>query len=255
MIRFLSALTIIFCFLGNTLSSLAGELHDAVRSKDVPAVKALIQRGATLDETDFQVGTPLHVAVSQGSADIAGILIDHGADVEASSELQQGARALHLAAGFGDIDTVTLLIGHDADIEARDHGGLTPLIHAASAGQESTVRLLLDAGAGVDVKGGQRQRTPFLSAAYFGHQEVVKLLVEHGADINASDRHGENALHFAVGMAAYSNTDGQAFLEYLVMNGTDLNAMNNAGLTPIAYAKIRGHPDATEVMRRLGASE
>ena len=79
----------------------AGELHDAVRAQDNAAVEALLASGAEIDETDFLFGTALHVAVSEGNSEIAAILIDHGADVEAVSE-QQDSRALHLAAQFGD---------------------------------------------------------------------------------------------------------------------------------------------------------
>ncbi|HEU4905797.1 MAG TPA: ankyrin repeat domain-containing protein, partial [Solirubrobacterales bacterium] len=126
----------------------------------------------------------------------------------------------------------TLLIQCGADVEARDDLERTPLIRAAAAGHEGTVRLLLDAGAAFDTRGGTRQRTPLLAAAYFGHLNAVKLLTERGADVNAADRHDENALHFAVGQAAFSNVGAPTLIEYLVANGTDMNAKNNSGLTP-----------------------
>jgi len=244
-----------FFLLGSLEALFAEELHDAVRANDAATVRVLLEEGAEIDQSDFMVGTALHIAITQGSTDIAALLIDYGADLEAISEIQQGARPLHLAAGFGDMPVSTLLIQSGADIEARDDLEQTPLIRAAAAGHEGTVRLLLDAGAAVDSRGGTRQRTPLLSAAYFGHLDAVKLLTERGADVTAADRHGENALHFAVGQAPFLNVGGPMLIEFLVANGTDMNAKNNSGLTPIAYAKLRGAPGSVEAMRRLGAIE
>ena len=74
----------------------ASELHEAVRVQDRAAVEALIAAGADIDERDFLVGTALHVAVSNDDTQTTAILIDHGADLEAASELQ-GERPLALS--------------------------------------------------------------------------------------------------------------------------------------------------------------
>lgn len=68
------------------------------------------------------LGTPLHVAVAQGSVPIAKLLISRGANIEAPSE-DRGARAIHLAANFGELETLNLLLDVGADIDAREQMG------------------------------------------------------------------------------------------------------------------------------------
>jgi ankyrin repeat protein len=54
--------------------------------------------------------------------------------------------------------------------------GRTPLSYAAEAGNEATVKLLLDAEADVLAKDLKRGRTPADWAAEKGHQSVVEVL-------------------------------------------------------------------------------
>jgi len=62
---------------------LAGDLHDAVRANDAQRLGGLLDAGQAIDETDFVLGTPLHVAVAQGSVPLARILLSHGASIDA----------------------------------------------------------------------------------------------------------------------------------------------------------------------------
>lgn len=234
--------------------AIAGELHDAVRARDTAAVEALLAGGAEVNESDYLVGTALHVAVSGGDTQITAILIDHGADLEATSELQ-GGRPLHLAAQFGDVPMLALLLDRGADIEAHDGLQRTPLLHAATQGNAKAARLLLERGAAVDGRDGMRERTPLMMASYFGRMEMVKLLIDHGADVNATDSFGETSLHFAVGDASYNNSGGPALIEYLLTSGANPNVKRRDGLTPLSYAKVRGFKETPDVLRRLGATD
>ena len=112
------------------MQAAGGELHSAVQAGDVATVKSLLASGAGIDETDFFTGTALHTAVGQGSESIVEVLIEHGADLEAKSELNS-ARALHLAADFDELAIIALLLDNGADIEARDGELRTPLHRAA----------------------------------------------------------------------------------------------------------------------------
>ncbi len=66
--------------------------------------------------------------------------IEHGVDVNAQTHA--GFTALHLAAANGDIGLVGVLMRHGADVNARGLGG-TPLHLAAAHGHLSVVRALL----------------------------------------------------------------------------------------------------------------
>src|SRR5215212_2784824 len=73
-------------------------LRDAVKTNNVVLVKLRLGDGADVNEVDL-FGTPLHYAAARNSADIAMVLIDAGANLEAEAgEIQRHARALHTAA-------------------------------------------------------------------------------------------------------------------------------------------------------------
>ena len=88
----------------------------------------LLSHGAALDGTQGRE-SPLTAAVSLGAARVARVLIESGAELEATSIF--GARALHWAAWMGMKSSVALLITHGASIEPKcTEFGATPLFWA-----------------------------------------------------------------------------------------------------------------------------
>jgi ankyrin repeat protein len=60
-----------------------------------------------------------------------------------------------------------------------------PIIDAATSGDVTRVRQLLDRGADVNsVTNGRYPWTPLMHAAFRGNTDVVRLLLERGADLN-----------------------------------------------------------------------
>lgn len=93
--------------------------------------------------------TALHMCATVGRASIVRLLLLYGADVGKTDAF--GRTALICAAGtFGNAEIVGLLLAAGADINAKDSRGRTSLFVAASVGDESTVRLLLEHGADVN---------------------------------------------------------------------------------------------------------
>jgi len=240
--------------IGHPVTPEANELHDAVRIQDHAAIKALVAAGVDVDESDYILGSPLHLATSVGDTRIVAALIDHGADLESGSEIN-GMRALHIAAQSGDTPMVRLLVDRGCDIEAHDGLQRTPLIVAAIEGHMKVARQLLGRGAAVDGRDGIKDRTPLMMASYFGRLETVKLLIEHDANVNATDSFNETSLSFAVGDASYRNAGGPSLIEYLLANGADPYIRRKDGLTPLGYAKVRGFKEQAGVLRGLGVTE
>ncbi len=254
-----AVLAAVFAFVATPAISHASDLHDAVRTNDNAALEALLEGGAEVDESDYILGTALHAAVSQGSADLAKILIKHNADLEAVSE-QQGARAMHLAAAFGEVPMLQLLLDGGADIDSRDDHKRTPLLQAAVFGHAEAVELLLESGADIELKDSRYRWTPLYGATYSGGLEVVKLLVEAGADIEARDLAGRTPLRAAATPISWSVIGNGSLIEYLVAVGADINAKDDNGLTILGWAENRAVSVATyveiaEVLRRIGATK
>jgi ankyrin repeat protein len=67
------------------------------------------------------------------------------------------------------------------------------LMQAASAGNFTRVKSLLDRGADVNAKDSRFGETALMSAARWGHLNVVELPVGNDADVNAKDKHDRTA--------------------------------------------------------------
>ena len=61
----------------------AADLHQAVQSGNLDAVREQVARGADVNERDAMGATPLHDAAWSGHLEIAAFLIEHGAEVRA----------------------------------------------------------------------------------------------------------------------------------------------------------------------------
>jgi ankyrin repeat protein len=64
----------------------AEQLYEATRDGDIKKVKSLIADGVDVNSRDWNGGTPLHLAVSHGGPDLVELLLDHGADINATDK-------------------------------------------------------------------------------------------------------------------------------------------------------------------------
>ncbi|MEO2005291.1 MAG: ankyrin repeat domain-containing protein [Candidatus Poribacteria bacterium] len=102
-------------------------------------------------------------------------------------------RQIVRAAGVGDIDLVqTMLTENPELLHARGLDGSTPLHMAVWKGKTPVVRLLLDAGADVNVHNNNTHwgTTPLHAAAHSGRKGISEMLIEGGTDITAKTPDG-----------------------------------------------------------------
>ena len=90
-------------------------------------------------------------AAESGDLEAIRSFIAAGADVN-QRKTENGATALHGAAAFGRVDSIKLLLENGAGIELRNKDGSTPLFIAAFFCQEGAVKTLLKAGADTDAR-------------------------------------------------------------------------------------------------------
>ena len=150
---------------------------------DASAVLAKIAADPTLLEAHNSDGwTPLHLAAFFGQVELANVLIDRGADVNARSTNSMKNTPLHAAAAGGNVQAVDLLLKRGADANATQEGGWTALHSAAQSGNRAMVETLIAQGADVNVRAANNQ-SPLDMALLKGHQEIVELLEQLGAKL------------------------------------------------------------------------
>jgi ankyrin repeat protein len=133
---------------------------------DVEVVKAFIEEGADPDAS-FDSITPLQIA---RGADVVKVLIDAGANINATSEHGSGPPLEH-AAELGDVDSIQVLLKAGAKVNGKSSAGWTALMGAAESGNPDAVRALLSAGA--DVHSRNNSGNDALDFAHFGLNRCV----------------------------------------------------------------------------------
>jgi ankyrin repeat protein len=186
-------------------------LHRAARLGDHAEIRALVARGASLDEVfDIRadpgarpvLATPLMVAAGSSSGatvETVQLLLAVGASIEpgpsgvsALSFACEGLWLGHPADGDAGRVRVLLLAGSDPNVAGSN--GKTALARAAGTGDPVRIAFLLSAGADPNPEVDQDFKLPVFEAVRSDVVECVELIVAAGADVNAFGQWGNPIL-------------------------------------------------------------
>jgi ankyrin repeat protein len=233
-------------------------LLEALLNARFDTAKVLIEAGADVNRWDVWGRAPLYSAIDYNTTprggrpdrpssdvatplEIAQLLIDHGANLNMQLKLFPPYRAL----------------GPDRGGDALLTTGSTPLLRAAKACDVPATKLLVGAGAMVDLK-NNLDATPLLAAAgtnwaitdvrgRFRDEkqciETAKLLLDAGANVNAVNQAGQGVLHVA------ARLDLKDLVRFLAGRGAKLDLKDRNGATALDIAEGR-----TGTAARPGAS-
>jgi len=200
------------------VTGLAGPIHDAVMNGNIDEVQWQLDAGVDVNEESSKGLTPLHYAASAGHNDIVELLIERGANVNATDS-GKGATPLDYAHWRDHEEVIETLNAHNAQREHEKGGkgiGQSSLIHdAALDGDIDEVQRQLDAGVDPNLK-SSKGATPLFYAVYGGHLEIVELLITRGADVNALYLNGNSVLDQA------HDYDDQEMVELLEAHGAEV---------------------------------
>jgi ankyrin repeat protein len=179
-IIFAAVLTVLLGTVGYPASS-NDELFAAIEKNDIQKVKVSILMGADVNVRDPYVSmSPLMMAAYNGYTEIAKILIEKGAEVNAKGGADMDTTPLIFAANQDLIDMVKLLIDKGANVNVKTVYGWTPVLFAVSRERIDILKLLIEKGADVNVKLPTGE-TALSEAEKKGRIDMVKLLRQAGA--------------------------------------------------------------------------
>jgi ankyrin repeat protein len=252
-------------------------LFFAAREGAIETAAVLIAAKADMNVTETQYGfTPLMTAIFNGHYDLAGMLIEKGADVnDGSLYLAVEVRNLGFYKNrpnppdkdknLRSLDVIRMLLERGANpntaytkkIPAREAqgditvpAGGTPLYRATKSTDLATIRLLLEKGANPSLSINDHS-TPMMVAAGMG----VRLVADEDTLQGSEKGDPLDAVKLFVGRGADVNavndqgftamhyaaqTGRNKIIEFLAANGAKLDVKNKAGKTPLDLAMTPG---------------
>ena len=251
----------------------------AVEERLEGVVTLLLQAGAKPNVFSQNGWTPLAHAPLWGQEDILSLLLDLGADINASREAgppiycgllhgslksvdylldrkarldiedQCGNVALHAAAESKDPAKVQRILQKVPEqLERRNHHNESPSYHAISSDGEA-LEVLLQAGADSNAVCGKEGESLLHRAAYRDFPSVIQKLVEYSADIGLRSIEEQTPLHFA------AQGGGVNAAKKLADLSADLNARSQNKATPLHLAALNNQNEVVRWLCRINVSK
>ena len=242
---------------GSSLSAMP-VLCTAAKSGSETIVKLLLQHGASVNDSDKNGNTALHLATSNA---VIRTLLNAGANVNAKNdngetalsvvcEKQQGdahmvetflkfkadpnvAFPLHAACQNDDTDTVRLLLAYGADANLVKESTSSELDTLVIRGmwmcaRQTPVKVIKPA--------------PLCIACKNGNAAIVDCLLANGAAVTFADSEQNTPLHFAIeGLGEQVNSEGyDPIVTLLLEHDAPVNVVSSRGETPLYAACTKG---------------
>jgi ankyrin repeat protein len=209
-------------------------------------VHALLALGANVSARTTNGRTALLVATRYGNTAAMRALLAAGAD---TADLQ--TRRSLLTGSIFSTDPAVRDVLRDAHIEASSSEDFTGPVLDWTRDEVSTLKQLIALGV------SPTEQTPlftvrlpsFFMAARDGNVDAVRAFVGAGADPSITGMRGWTALM----LAASARHSSPAMLMYLVDQGANVNATDDAGRTALDWALTRGETDVSALLRKAGA--
>uniref|UniRef100_A0A8C5N144 Euchromatic histone lysine methyltransferase 2 n=1 Tax=Leptobrachium leishanense TaxID=445787 RepID=A0A8C5N144_9ANUR len=199
-------------------------LHAAAQKGSLEMIHMLVQAGANFNASDKVLRTPLLEAVVNNHLEIARYLVQCGACVYHQEE--DGSTCLHHAAKSGNLEMLCFLLSTgQVNVNAQDNGGWTPIIWAAEHKHIDVIRTLLTRGADVTLKDNEKNICLHW-ASFTGSAEIAEVLLNAQCDIHAVNFHGDTPLHIA------SREGYIQCVNLFLSRGANTEIRNNEGDTP-----------------------
>ena len=233
---------------------------------DVETLSDLLAAGEPLEARCEEGFTALYTAAAEDDPDAVRCLIEAGAVVSVGGS-PQGATPLMVASENGHLECVRMLTEAGADLDmhvscdaqpdfdpsAEDDPSAEwippPLVLAAGNGHQECVRMLIRAGADLNIKFGPCRNSPLHELCAAGRVQMARTLLDADADPSAQDVDGRSVLF----VSCMCDQPECAALVLTAGAGIDQPMREpNPGATPLYVAAMCGHERCVRLLCENG---
>ena len=189
---FLCFSLILFSFLKINAAELTTQeslVLDAVKNGELETVEKYIKNGGNIDVMSWKEQSMLIIAADHSKYTIVGLLLKNGASINGAD--MQGNNLLHFlsktVATKESIAVMQNVIDQGAKINHQNQDQRTPLHFAVEHKNIDAVKLLIKAGANINVKDHHYNEPIYTACCDDKAIEIHKYLLSKGADINGTD--------------------------------------------------------------------
>ena len=162
-------------------------LHHAVLGRCIrETMQAIVDLGADVNATNNDGITALMTACRKGTADAINVLLSAGADLNITDCL--GSTCIHYSADSDrNNGTLQVIIDHGADVNATNNYSVTALMIACWKGNVGAINVLLAAGADLNITDSDDGICIHHATDEDSNNQTLHSIIDHRADANATD--------------------------------------------------------------------
>ncbi|XP_064652494.1 ankyrin-3-like [Lineus longissimus] len=192
-----------------------------------------------LESVDNDGRTPLLLACACGHAPVVSVLLEVGANPDASDKDDNSC--IHIACQNDYTDIVVNLLQSGVKLNVKNNTGETPLHALVKNGNIALVNMFINHRVNVDAA-DMRKQTPLHLSCRYGHVVIARHLILSGARVSSRDLEDMTALHIA---CLYKQSQ---VVVLLLENSASVRIVDGKRNSPFHYACRSGDFDSVRLL-------